>query len=1740
MVHRICECGQDGTGLGRWTWQVFRGKDGKKLRVVTAYRPVYSESTDGTTWSQQKAYFDKNNIAGDPREVFTKDLQRAVQGWVDAGEQVVLGIDANEDVRSGQFVSKMREAGLKEIVTGKHGRNGPPTFHLGRVPIDGLFVTAGLGNCRCGYVDTGEEHMAVWLQFSEEEVFGSMANPSNIRARRLQLHDPRVVQRYWDYYANWADEFGYDDRVMALYEKMQANWTPELADEWNFLDRERHKAMTAAENRCRKLKIGNVQWTPEYGRLRIVLKFWVLIKRRHEGRRHKARFIKRVAKRAGLEGRETATLEEATQQIIQVRQRFRDYKENHVAKREKWLEGLAAAQLEMNLEEDRNNEKLQKRISLLQQRENIRRCHRVIKWSLQGEDLRQAISMVVARNPDGTHRECHTREEIEGALLDENQSRFNQGADSPFLQEPLAEAVGPTGNGPMVEQILQGTFEIPESVDKYTANLIRQMKRPEQFAEMKFGFNPAIHVRGWRRARERTSAGPSGLHFGHFMALARSEHGEIEAMMAQMPYEFGFAPQRWTWGTEVMILKQLGNFCTWKLRAILLYEADFNFNNKRLGREMMYFAEAKGWIAKEQYGSRKNLSAIEHCLNKMLSFDLIRQLKRTAVLCSNDAKGCYDRIVHSVAAICMRRLGAPQEPIESMFRTIQNLRHTVRTAHGDSESFFNAKDVHPVAIQGVGQGNGAGPQIWAAISTVLLNQARATGCGGSFQHALTGDVTEIVGYSFVDDTDLLSTGTNSESTATETVEKMQTLLDEWEGGLRATGGAIEPAKTFWYLIDFERGPGGWKYSDRARTEQLEVRNSDGTRVQLERVQCSEARRTLGVRLAPDGNMQAQYGAMMEQIEKWAEGTRTRKIPRHMAWTAFTTHLWPKLSYALPATTLTKAQGSQMDSTIAATLLPAMGINRHLPKALVHGSRERGGLGIPRVYTTQGAEAVSRVVRFGLGEQHLNGELLQASLQQAQLEIGMTEPLLTLPYSSYSRLMTPCYWKMVWEFTHEAQVEVRHPDPKIPLLREGDCLLMDRFREYVDGGVLMGLNRCRKWLKAVFGNGVYLTEAAWLGRTQRGRSEFSWSKMHRPNEQDWDWWRKWLTQVFTTGELPADPRWLMSQPRFRKLRTPLARWTAGTTHQWMYHRGYNRVYCTEPTLMEFTQIPGRARRGASGCYGNPTPCEEVPSGACPATVEWARSLVKLTGFADFIQEESTTPRTLGDRIERLPIEWQSLLEGAQWPEEGRLVAEAISSRQAVAVSDGTVREGRGAASAVIEGLSSQAGIHLNATVPGNSASQASFRSEAVGLLMIVAAVTVICEHHGIQNGEVKIACDGKSALDACFSKSSKIDPGAAHFDVITAVRNLVRLCPIKFDPIHVKGHQETRPLDRLGALNEDMDKACKEWWAQAVTPKSEVFPTESWSVWLQGRKVNSDLKGEIANHVGISQAERYWDKRSGVGHAERVDWQAHTKAGKEVQGSRRIWIVKQASGMFASGKMMVQVGDRDRPDCPFCGQPENSAHIWLCQHQATLARWSESIQQLGHWMQTVRTDPAIMAAVLEHLAGWRSESTPNPGMLRVTNALASQNVIGWRGFLEGRVSTEWGVLQQEHYRSKGSRKSGKRWTVELIKKLWGVAWDMWLFRNDQLHKRATDIVNEQRLTRIQELHNTLSTQQYPSIARQLNRPLDEILAATNQAQVDWLARVEGAKIKHDREREQETPMDRMRRNMRDFLSQGQTT
>jgi hypothetical protein len=307
--------------------------------------------------------------------------------------------------------------------------------------------------------------------------------------------------------------------------------------------------------------------------------------------------------------------------------------------------------------------------------------------------------------------------------------------------------------------------------------------------------------------------------------------------------------------TDVAILKKDGVYDVERMRTILLMNAEFNImNNKKLGRELMVNAELHGEIALEQYGSRRHHQCILAALNKRLTVDNLRQARRAGAPCANDAKSCYDHVVHGIATLAMRRMmGNLANPIELMFSTLHKASHKIRTAFGVShKTYGQGRDPR---LQGFGQANGCGPSGWAVISTPLINLVSTAGFGFFLLTALTVSVVQFVCFAFVDDADVVHTAKDVNTSGDSVRQEMQQAIDHWESGLKATGGDLVPNKSYWYLINFVWTGEKWRYATKEDIPgDILINNvNDIGRARLQRYEASEAQKTLGVFLAMDGN-----------------------------------------------------------------------------------------------------------------------------------------------------------------------------------------------------------------------------------------------------------------------------------------------------------------------------------------------------------------------------------------------------------------------------------------------------------------------------------------------------------------------------------------------------------------------------------------------------------------------------------------------------------------------------------------------------------------------------------------------------------------------------------------------------------------------------------------------------------------------------------------------------------------------
>jgi hypothetical protein len=84
--------------------------------------------------------------------------------------------------------------------------------------------------------------------------------------------------------------------------------------------------------------------------------------------------------------------------------------------------------------------------------------------------------------------------------------------------------------------------------------------------------------------------------------------------------------------------------------------------------------------------------------------------------------------------------------------------------------------------------------------------------------------------------------------ARDAARQLQAAVTAWEGGLRATGGALEPTKSLWYPIEF-----GWKAGEpyyksvkECKVDPILVRDPSGKVQPLQCLEPSQVERTLGV------------------------------------------------------------------------------------------------------------------------------------------------------------------------------------------------------------------------------------------------------------------------------------------------------------------------------------------------------------------------------------------------------------------------------------------------------------------------------------------------------------------------------------------------------------------------------------------------------------------------------------------------------------------------------------------------------------------------------------------------------------------------------------------------------------------------------------------------------------------------------------------------------------------------------
>ena len=286
----------------------------------------------------------------------------------------------------------------------------------------------------------------------------------------------------------------------------------------------------------------------------------------------------------------------------------------------------------------------------------------------------------------------------------------------------------------------------------------------------------------------------------------------------------------------------------------------------------------------------------------------------------------------------------------------------------------------------------------------------------------------------------------------------------WVSLLFVSGGGLELSKCFTYIMrwDFDAGQHPRlllppeiegclpldPFDEDADTWQgpigLTYGDSDGTRQLLVTEPVYRGRRTLGNRIAPDGNWDDKFQHRLSQASTLATQLTGASILTGTANLAYRMMVCPKLEYPLGVTQFSPDQCAKIASKLLSVQLPRLGFNRHLPRAVVFGPISMGGLGLHDLYVEQGVRQISNLVGH-LRQASETGRMMTIEHEWCQVQSGTGVNLLELPQRG-DEYVDSCWIMSIQRFLveHNRRIELtdtHHPQP----LCDHDEFIMDTWR-----------------------------------------------------------------------------------------------------------------------------------------------------------------------------------------------------------------------------------------------------------------------------------------------------------------------------------------------------------------------------------------------------------------------------------------------------------------------------------------------------------------------------------------------------------------------------------------------------------------------------------------------------------------------------------------------------------------------
>eukprot|EP00956_Cyclotella_meneghiniana_P027275 scaffold60862_cov41-Cyclotella_meneghiniana.AAC.5 len=280
--------GTDESGLARWTSMEFRGEEGCITKVLCGYVPCKNNRQDsGTSYQQQRRYFiSKEKKDDEPRTRFLADMTKVLTKWKEDGHRIVVCLDANEDVYKDIIGRTLTDPAGLEMVESVHASTGQKlgaTHFRGSRPIDAVWTTKDVEITSACAMPVGYgagDHRMFVDDLVKESLVGTQPQ-AIVRpgARRLNSKIPECLNNYNKMLERLLEQHKLHEKLHSCFDEDLSR--EEKKERLDKIDEEAKQYMLHAEKTCRKIKCGQIPFSPEASLwikrtqfYRSLLRFW--------------------------------------------------------------------------------------------------------------------------------------------------------------------------------------------------------------------------------------------------------------------------------------------------------------------------------------------------------------------------------------------------------------------------------------------------------------------------------------------------------------------------------------------------------------------------------------------------------------------------------------------------------------------------------------------------------------------------------------------------------------------------------------------------------------------------------------------------------------------------------------------------------------------------------------------------------------------------------------------------------------------------------------------------------------------------------------------------------------------------------------------------------------------------------------------------------------------------------------------------------------------------------------------------------------------------------------------------------------------------------------------------------------------------------------------------------------------------------------------------------------------------